>query len=142
MTESATAPAKATREAFIPRKFWIAVIAAALINVVIFFVITGLGASLVVGADSPMAVTTVPVVIATVVPLLLAGLVTFLLARKWPVLRTVAAWAGLVFAAASTFAPLTGAADVATGIGLAAMHLVAGASWFFGVKRRDATSAG
>lgn len=42
----------------------------------------------------------------------------------------VLAWVGLVLAAASTVAPLTGALDVGTGMAIALMHLVAGARWF------------
>ncbi|WP_143143742.1 DUF6069 family protein [Agrococcus sp. Marseille-P2731] len=109
----------------------IAVGIATAVNLVILGAAAAAGASMLVAQDgSEIAVGLLPVLVATFAPLALATVVAWLLAKRWPRTTTILAWVGLVVAAASIIAPLTGALDTATGIALALMHLVAGASWF------------
>ncbi|MGY3127722.1 VIT1/CCC1 family predicted Fe2+/Mn2+ transporter [Agrococcus sp. UYP33] len=105
------------------------------VNVGILAAATAAGASTVVAqGGSEIAVGLVPVLVATFVPLALATVVAWLVAKRWPRAIPVLAWAGLAVAAVSTIAPLTGALDAGTGIALALMHLVAGASWFAALR--------
>jgi hypothetical protein len=92
---------------------------------------------MVVAQPSEMALNVFVVLVATAVPLSLAGIITWLLARKWPVVRTIAAWAGLAVAVLSVPSPLFVSADLATGLALSAMHLIAGVAWFVGVRGRS-----
>lgn len=104
---------------------------AALVNLGILGAATAARASMIVAqGGSEIVVGLVPVLVATFAPLTLATLVAWLLAKRWPRTTRILAWVGLAAAAASTIVPLTGSLDAATGIALALMHLVAGASWF------------
>jgi hypothetical protein len=120
---------------FLPARFALFAALAVVVNAVIFLTVSVAGASMVVTQSSEMPLTPVIVVIATAAPLVLAGVVTWFLARRWPIIRTIAAWAGLAVAVLSAPSPLMVSADLATGITLGVMHLVAGAAWFIGVRK-------
>ncbi|GAA3593199.1 DUF6069 family protein [Agrococcus terreus] len=123
-------PAARTRPGLLVRGLAAAGIAA-LVNLAILAVASAAGASMVVAqGGAEIAVGFLPVAVATLVPLALAVVVAWPLAKRWPRTTPILAWAGLAVAAASTAAPLTGALDTGTGVSLAIMHLVAGASWF------------
>ncbi|GAA1422867.1 hypothetical protein GCM10009640_16320 [Agrococcus citreus] len=101
------------------------------VNLTILGIATAAGASMVVvQGGTEIAVGIMPVLVATFAPLALATIAAWLLAERWPRSTRILAWTGLVAAAASTILPLSGALDAGTGIALAVMHLVAGASWF------------
>jgi len=125
-TASATTP-------FSRGRFAIVVSAAAVVNLVVFFVGSAAGASMVVNTGATTQLIALLPVVATVVPLALAGVVTWLVARRLPVLRVVAGWAGAVIALCSTAAPLIMSSDAATGLALAVMHVVAGVAWFVAI---------
>lgn len=110
----------------------IAVIAA-VANALVFAVGSAAAASMSIDSPAYSQITLVMSALATLVPLLLAGAVTWLIARRFPGFRRIAQWAGLAVALLSMISPFVVAQDTATAFALAAMHLVAGAAWFFGV---------
>jgi hypothetical protein len=126
-------PAHAPRRPFVPARFAIATASAAAVNVVLFLIVSATGASMVITQPSETPLTLVALIVATIAPLVLAGVVTWFLARRWPVIRTVAAWAGVAVAVLSAPSPLFASADLATGIALGIMHIVAGVAWFIGI---------
>lgn len=111
-----------------PARAALGVAAALVVNALLFVAGGALGATFDVGQAQPASL--VAVAISTVVPLALGLVVVGLVARRRPGFRRVAAWAGLVVAVLSTAAPLTMAADTATSVTLALMHLVVGVTWF------------
>jgi len=111
-------------------RFAIVVAVAAAVNLAIFAIGSAAGASMIVNTGSATQLIAVLPVVATVVPLVLAGLVTWFVARRVRVFRPVAGWVGAVVALFSTIAPFVMSADAATGVSLAAMHVVAGVAWF------------
>jgi hypothetical protein len=99
----------------------------ALVNTVIFYTASVLGASWNVG--SPQPVNIVLVLGFTLVPIVLGAWVTSLVAKKSEAARKVLVWAGFALAILSTPGGLVLAADQATGIALAVMHPVVAVAW-------------
>ncbi|BDZ64771.1 DUF6069 family protein [Agromyces mangrovi Wang et al. 2018] len=122
---------EATRRAAIWLGALIAAGVAAALNVAVYALATSAGATMTVDMQgSPMTVTLGPVVGASIIPLVAAGLVAWPLARRWPMLRTWFAWAGLAFGVATVPMSLIATGDAVTGWSLASMHVIAGAAWF------------
>lgn len=107
------------------------VLGAVLLNLVILGVAALLAGSVTVAfsGSAPMMIAPESVVVATLVPLAVGGLAHELARRPLPRLAAAGRWAGAALALASITAPVTGATEAASGIALAAMHLVAGAAW-------------
>jgi hypothetical protein len=109
----------------------IAAAAAAVVNVVIRLIASAAGADMLVDAqDTSTAVTPASVLIATTLPIVLGGVFVWLVARRTPRAQVVFAWVGLILGVATIPVPLLSAHDIATGLSLAPMHVVAGAAWF------------
>ena len=111
----------------------IAAVAAAVVNVIVYFIGQAAGAALVAGGQ-PVGVA--QVIIATLVTFALGAGLLWLVARRHPDGARLLAWIGLGLGVVSVIAPLTMAADLATGLTLVPMHLVAGIAWFVAVGRR------
>ncbi|MWB99432.1 DUF6069 family protein [Agromyces seonyuensis] len=138
MTETVLTPAASPATAhrpFSPTAFSISVATAVILNVAVFLIASAGGASMIIEQPSESTLNVGIVIAATLVPLALAGLVTWFLARRRPVLRTVLAWVGLAVALVSFASPLFVSADLATGLALGAMHVIAGLAWFVGVRK-------
>lgn len=103
-------------------------------NLLVFGVGTAAGATWEIAAPEP--VNALMVVVSTLLPFLLAGALTWLVARRFPVAPRWFAWAGLVVGVVSAPVGFLASSDVTTGASLAAMHLVAGVSWFLAVLPR------
>jgi LytS/YehU family sensor histidine kinase len=110
-------------------------IAAGIINAVIYFIGVAAGASMKVDTPAYTDVSVLVVAVATIIPLLLAGFVTWLIARKYRGFLTFAKWAGLIFAILTIGSLLPTAEDAATLIALSVTHVVAGVLWFIGIAR-------
>ena len=103
--------------------------AAVAINLLILAVAAAGGAALAVaqnGVEQP--VTAAGVVIASAVPLLIGTVLAVLLSRRWPGILRLAQVVAAAAAVLTTFGPLSGAVDTATGVALATMHLTVGAA--------------
>jgi hypothetical protein len=131
MTTSATSSTAAAVAPPVWIRGLIAAAAAAVVNVVISLIASAAGPDMRVGAQgTSTAVTPAAVLIATTLPIVLGGVFVWLLARRTPRAQVVFAWAGLILGVATIPVPLSSAQDIATGLSLASMHVVAGAAWF------------
>jgi TctA family transporter len=103
--------------------------AATVINLIVYFVASGSGAALAVqqnGADHE--INAAGVVVASLVPLLVGTLLAMLVSRWWPGVLRVAQVVAAVVAVVTALGPLTQAVDTATGLALATMHVMIGAT--------------
>lgn len=111
----------------------IAIGLAVVVNGIVFWIAVAAGAAGAVTQPAYQELTVLVVILATVLPLALAGVVVWFIARRRPAFRRWAAWLGLVVAVVSAVSPLFVSADVATGVALGVMHIVAGVAWFVGI---------
>ena len=74
------------------------------------------------------------VVFASLFPLFVAALVTALLAKKWSHAITVFSWVGLVFGVITAPTTFFATADTVSAVSLAFMHVIAGVTWFVGIR--------
>lgn len=133
-----TTPATAAGAAVAARPFRLGrhaifAVAAAAANALVFTIGSGAGASMSIDSPGYSQITLALSIVATLAPLLIAGLVTWLIAGRRPGFRRIAQWLGLAVAVLSIISPFIVAMDTATAVSLAAMHVFAGAAWFFGV---------
>ncbi len=133
MTSEITSSAVPTHHDRRRIRWWQAVAAGAAaavaINELILAVAAGGGAALAVaqnGIERP--VTAAGVVVASLVPLLIGTVLAVLLSRRWPGVLRLAQVVAAAAAVLTTFGPLSGAVDTATGVALSTMHLTAGAA--------------
>ena len=110
------------------------VAAAAVANVVLFFIGQAAGATYSVGSPAP--IDAVMTAIATVVPLSIGALVAHLIGKKGTKALNILVWTGFVVAVISAPNGWVMSQDVATGLTLGAMHLVAAFAWLLAVKPR------
>ena len=113
---------------------WLA--AAAIANVVLFLVGENAGATYSVGSPAP--IDALITAIATVVPLSVGAFVASLVGKKGTKVLNVLVWAGFVVAIISAPNAWVLSQDMATGVTLGAMHLVAAVAWLLAVKPRKA----
>lgn len=118
------------------RRFAVAVLVAAVMNAAVYTIGRGFGGSMIVTSPNSLEISVLVVLVATIVPLTLAGVATWFIARRRPGIRRWAAWIGAAVAILSAPSPLLVAADPATGIALAVMHVVAGIAWFIALTGR------
>lgn len=116
-------------------QFTLYMVAAGIINAVIYFIGVASGASMKVDTPAYTDVSVFVVAFATIIPLLLAGFVTWLIARKYRGFLSFAKWAGLIFAILTIGSLFPTADDAATLIALSVTHVVAGVLWFIGIAR-------
>jgi peptidoglycan/LPS O-acetylase OafA/YrhL len=133
MTSEITSPAVPTHHDRRRIRWWHAVAAGAaaavVINLLLLAVAAAGGAALAVAQDgSQHPVTAAGVVVASLVPLLIGTVLAVLLSRRWPRVLRVAQVVAAAAAVLTTFGPLSGAVDTATGVVLATMHLTVGAA--------------
>lgn len=133
MTSEITSSAVPTHHDRRRIRWWQAVAAGAAaavaVNLLILALAAGGGAALAVtqgGTERP--VTAASVVVASLMPLLIGTVLAVLLSRRWPGVLRVAQVLAAAAAVLTTFGPLSGAVDTATGIALATMHLTVGAA--------------
>lgn len=115
--------------------FTLYIVAAAILNAIVFYIGLAAGASMKVDTPAYTDVSAIVVAIATIFPVLLAGFVTWLIARKYRGFLSFAKWAGLIFAVLSIGSLFAVAEDSATLIALAITHIVVGILWFMGIAR-------
>lgn len=115
--------------------FTLYIVAAALINAVIFYIGLAAGASMKVDTPAYTDVSAIVVAIATIVPVLIAGFITWLIARKYRGFLSFAKWAGLIFAILTIASLFPTAQDTATLIALGITHVVVGVLWFLGLAK-------
>lgn len=115
----------------------IAALGAVYLNVIVYFLGKSLGASMVFSGGLIEHVQFAHVVALTFFPIMVPGLLVFVIGRSKSGFCAIAQWLGLAVAVLSIISPILFATDLATGITLAVMHLVAGAAFFFAVQRSN-----
>lgn len=70
----------------------------------------------------------------TVVPIVLLGFLTWVIGRAKPGFCRIAQWVGVAVVVLAIISPIMFAADLPSGIALALMHLIVGASWYLAVN--------
>ena len=70
-------------------------------------------------------------------PFAILGFLTFLIGRSSPGFCKVAQWIGVAVAVIAIINPILFAADLASGIGFAVIHLIVGASWYLAVNNSN-----
>ena len=111
---------------------WVA--AAVVANVVLFF--TGQAAGATYSVGSPAPIDAVMTAIATVVPLSIGAFVAYFVGKKSTKALKILVWVGFGLAVISAPNGWVLSQDVATGLTLGAMHLVAACAWLLAVKPR------
>ena len=115
------------------KRLFISTLAALVANLALFFIGDANGATWDVGMPITLGVGMVAG--ATVLPMLLGGQFVRVLGRTKPSIITLSAWLVPVLSIASAPGGLISSGDLATGLALAAMHLVIAVAWFFSINR-------
>ncbi len=134
-----SAPAAKTSTGVNGKRFGLAVLAAAVLNLIAYAVGSLAGASWVANGQS---ITWIMVILATLFPMAVGGAITYLLSRRWGKATTVMAWIGLAFGIVTLPAPLFAAENAAAGLSLASMHVITGVVWFLAVRPGRSVVAG
>ncbi|MFJ3957484.1 DUF6069 family protein [Arthrobacter sp. NPDC090010] len=137
-TQEASRPATETPSLW--RRILLAGAASAVVNTALYALAVLIGASMVMATPQPNRIPWFAPAVASLIPLLIAGLIAWIVVRKRPGASRWFAWGGLLFAVLSC-ASLLSAPDPATGLGLAAMHLVTGVAWFLALKGARKTAS-
>lgn len=137
MSTAIATPTATGAAAVRPRRLLTAAGVALALNLAAFAAGSLAGASWSVGQPYPIA--WMAVLVATLVAFTVGGLATWLAARWRPGLQRVAAWAGLALGLVSMVS-LLNAADLATGLALGVMHLMAAGLWFAAARPTPAVS--
>jgi hypothetical protein len=134
-----SAPAANPSTAMNGKRFGLAVLAAAVLNLIAYAVGSLAGVNWVANGQS---VTWIMVIFATLFPMAVGGAITFLLSRRWGKATLVMAWIGLAFGIVTLPAPLFAAENAAAGLALASMHVITGVVWFLAVRPGRSVVAG
>ena len=113
-------------------KVLIATAGALLANSIVFAIGTSAGASWDVG--QPFLVGIAIVLGATALPMLLGALVAGFVSGKWSKAQNWFAWGVLAFSVVGSPSGWAASGQAATGLALAAMHVVVGLAWFWAIK--------
>lgn len=112
----------------------IAAFGAAVLSAFVYFVGEAAGASMDFSGGLFTHLDFIEVIRFSVLPILVLGLLTWVIGRAKPGFCRVAQWAGVAVVVLAIINPILFAADWATGIALAVMHLIVGASWYLAVN--------
>ena len=105
---------------------------ALLANAIAYAIGSAAGATWDVGM--PFKVGIAMVIGATLAPMVLGALVARFAAARWAKSQSWFAWGVLALAVVSAPGGLVSSPNLATGISLAAMHVVVGLAWFWAIK--------
>jgi hypothetical protein len=129
-TTTPDAPTKA--RSTLVRPIAVAILAAAAVNVVIFFAFSAAGATY-ENTVLPAPVGVTNVLMMTIAPMLIGMLVVALASRRSPRLLTIGQWAGAALALATITMTVAGGFPTLAFISLALMHVVVAVAVFTGL---------
>ena len=115
----------------------IAAFGAAVLCGFVFFVSEAAGASMRFSGELFQNLDFIHILRFTAPPILILGLLTFVIGRAAPRFCRIAQWLGVAVAVVSIIVPILFAEDVLSGIALALMHLIVGASWYLAVNNSN-----
>lgn len=112
----------------------IAAFGAASICTFIYFVAGAAGASMNFTGGLFEHLAFIEVIRFTVMPIVVLGFLTWVIGRARPGFCKIAQWVGVAVVVLAIINPIMFAADLASGIALALMHLIVGGSWYLAVN--------
>ena len=115
----------------------IATFGAVITSIFVYFVSEAAGASMYFNGGLFTHLTFGEIVGYIVLPFAVLGFLTFLIGRSKPGFCKIAQWLGVAVAVLSIANAVLYAADLASGIGLAVIHLIVGASWYLAVNNSN-----
>jgi hypothetical protein len=126
-----SASSQASRRPIDLRRLGVGIVIAIVLNLVVYAIGASAGATWIANDQS---VSWFLVIIATAAAMVIGGVITALLARWRRGAIRAMAWIGLAIGVVTVPAPILGAGDTATGIGLASMHVLTAVVWFFAIR--------
>ena len=123
----------------IPLRVLIAIAASIALSLVAFGLATMAGATMLVttpAAPAPIQIIPGQLVVSLALPMLIVGSLVWWLGRARPAIVRWAAWAGLAVGVLTAASPFSATSNMATAVGLSAMHVIAGAAWFVALLAR------
>ncbi len=115
----------------------IATFGAVITSIFVYFVSEAAGASMYFNGGLFTHLTFGEIVGFIALPFAILGFLTFLIGRSKPGFCKIAQWIGVAVAVLSIANAILYAADLPSGIGLAVIHLVVGASWYLAVNNSN-----
>jgi hypothetical protein len=115
----------------------IAAFGAVVSSIFVFFVSEAAGASMFFNGGPFTQLTFSEIVGFIFLPFAILGFLIFLIGRAKPGFCKVAQWLGVAVAVISIINPILFAQDLPSGIGVAVIHLIVGASWYLAVNNSN-----
>jgi hypothetical protein len=117
------------------RKFAGFAVVAAIVNSIIFIIAKGADATMVVNQGGAQEIALPMVLASTLFGLVIAAVLANQIGKRSQSFITKSPVIGLAFGVVTSAAPFVASDDSKTALALAAMHVVAGISWYFGANR-------
>jgi Family of unknown function (DUF6069) len=117
------------------RKFGTFAVIAAIINSVIFLIGKSADATMVVNQGGSQEIALPMVIASTLFGLMVAAFIASRIGIRSQSFQSKSPIIGLIFGIVTAAAPFSASDDSKTALTLASMHVVAGVTWYLGVKR-------
>ena len=117
------------------RKFGTFAVIAAIINSVIFLIGKSADATMVVNQGGSQEIALPMVIASTLFGLMVAAFIASRIGMRSQSFQSKSPIIGLIFGIVTAAAPFSASDDSKTALTLATMHIVAGVTWYLGVKR-------
>ncbi|MEY4422449.1 MAG: hypothetical protein RL581_987 [Actinomycetota bacterium] len=117
------------------RKFGTFAVIAAIINSVIFLIGKSADATMVVNQGGSQEIALPMVIASTLFGLMVAAFIASRIGIRSQSFQSKSPLIGLIFGIVTAAAPFSASDDSKTALTLASMHVVAGVTWYLGVKR-------
>ena len=117
------------------RKFAGFAFVAAIVNSIIFLIAKGAEATMVVNQGGAQEIALPMVLASTLFGLVVAAVIANQIGKKSQGFISKSPIIGLIFGIVTAAAPFSASDDSKTALTLATMHIVAGVTWYLGVKR-------
>ncbi len=117
------------------RKFGTFAVIAAIINSIIFLIGKSADATMVVNQGGSQEIALPMVIASTLFGLMVAAFIASRIGIRSQSFQSKSPLIGLIFGIVTAAAPFSASDDSKTALALASMHVVAGVTWYLGVKR-------
>ncbi len=117
------------------RKFGTFAVIAAIINSIIFLIGKSADATMVVNQGGSQEIVLPMVIASTLFGLMVAAFIASRIGIRSQSFQSKSPLIGLIFGIVTAAAPFSASDDSKTALALASMHVVAGVTWYLGVKR-------
>ena len=117
------------------RKFGTFAVIAAIINSIIFLIGKSADATMMVNQGGSQEIALPMVIASTLLGLMFAAFIASRIGIRSQSFQSKSPLIGLIFGIVTAAAPFSASDDSKTALALASMHVVAGVTWYLGVKR-------